>query len=132
MAQHDSILIIDFGSQVTQLIARRIRETGVYCEIHPFQSAEAAFAELKPKGVIFSAGPLPSRTRVALARRRLSSRRRCRSWRSATASRPPPCSSAAWSRAGMPRSFGRADVEVLAPSALFDGVWQVGQRYRSG
>ena len=40
----DSILIIDFGSQVTQLIARRLRETGVYCEIHPFQNAAAAFA----------------------------------------------------------------------------------------
>ena len=53
----DSILIIDFGSQVTQLIARRLRETGVYCEIHPFQSASAAFARLQPKGVIFSGGP---------------------------------------------------------------------------
>ena len=53
----DSILIIDFGSQVTQLIARRIREAGVYCEIHPFQSADAAFAKLKPKAVILSGGP---------------------------------------------------------------------------
>src|SRR5690606_24985012 len=42
-APAESILIIDFGSQVTQLIARRLRETGVYCEIHPFQSAMAAF-----------------------------------------------------------------------------------------
>ena len=56
-AHHDAVLIIDFGSQVTQLIARRVRETGVYCEIHPFQSAEAAFAKLKPKAVIFSGGP---------------------------------------------------------------------------
>ena len=53
----DSILIIDFGSQVTQLIARRLRETGVYCEIYPFQSAAEAFARLQPKGVIFSGGP---------------------------------------------------------------------------
>ena len=57
MTQHDTILIIDFGSQVTQLIARRVREAGVYCEIHPFQSAEAAYRKLKPKGVILSGGP---------------------------------------------------------------------------
>jgi len=53
----DSILIIDFGSQVTQLIARRVREAGVYSEIAPFNSAEAAFARMKPKGIILSGGP---------------------------------------------------------------------------
>ncbi|MCB1535418.1 MAG: GMP synthase (glutamine-hydrolyzing), partial [Rhodoblastus sp.] len=55
--RHDKVLIVDFGSQVTQLIARRVREAGVYCEIHPFQSAEKAFAELHPKAVILSGGP---------------------------------------------------------------------------
>ena len=54
---HDKILIVDFGSQVTQLIARRVREEGVYSEIVPFQKAEAAFAEMKPKAVILSGGP---------------------------------------------------------------------------
>ena len=49
--------IIDFGSQVTQLIARRVREEGVYSEIVPFQKAEAAFEEMKPKAVILSGGP---------------------------------------------------------------------------
>src|SRR5580698_6936225 len=49
---HDKILIVDFGSQVTQLIARRVREEGVYSEIVPFQKAEAAFKEMKPKAVI--------------------------------------------------------------------------------
>src|SRR3954452_17231892 len=53
----DSVLIVDFGSQVTQLIARRVREAGVYCEIAPFNSAEAAFERLRPKGVILSGGP---------------------------------------------------------------------------
>ena len=55
--QHDKILIVDFGSQVTQLIARRLRETGGYCEIPPFQKAEEAFERLAPQGVIFSGGP---------------------------------------------------------------------------
>jgi len=53
----DSILIIDFGSQVTQLIARRVREAGVYSEIAPFTAAEAAFERLSPKGVILSGSP---------------------------------------------------------------------------
>jgi GMP synthase (glutamine-hydrolysing) len=53
----DSILIVDFGSQVTQLIARRVREAGVYSEIAPFGAAEAAFERMKPKGVILSGSP---------------------------------------------------------------------------
>jgi len=57
-SDHDRLLIIDFGSQVTQLIARRLRELNVYCEIHPFQNVTAAFlAEFAPKAVIFSGGP---------------------------------------------------------------------------
>ena len=53
----DSILILDFGSQVTQLIARRIREAGVYCEIVPFAKGTEAFARMAPKGVILSGSP---------------------------------------------------------------------------
>ena len=53
----DRILIVDFGSQVTQLIARRVRESGVYCEIVPFNSAEKAFEDMNPKAVILSGGP---------------------------------------------------------------------------
>ncbi|WP_299961874.1 glutamine-hydrolyzing GMP synthase [uncultured Roseobacter sp.] len=57
-AQHDRLLIIDFGSQVTQLIARRLRELNVYCEIHPFNTVTDAFlADFAPKAVIFSGGP---------------------------------------------------------------------------
>ncbi|PPD19749.1 MAG: GMP synthase (glutamine-hydrolyzing), partial [Methylocystis sp.] len=55
--RHDKVLIVDFGSQVTQLIARRVREAGVYCEIAPFQTAERAFADIRPKAVILSGGP---------------------------------------------------------------------------
>ena len=50
-AQHDKVLIVDFGSQVTQLIARRVREAGVYCEIVPYREGrEAAFARHWPPG----------------------------------------------------------------------------------
>jgi GMP synthase (glutamine-hydrolysing) len=51
---HDKILILDFGSQVTQLIARRVREAHVYCEIHPNDVSEAFVREFNPKGVILS------------------------------------------------------------------------------
>jgi GMP synthase (glutamine-hydrolysing) len=51
-----SVLVIDFGSQVTQLIARRVREAGVYCEIVPYNKAEAALAK-KPRAIILSGGP---------------------------------------------------------------------------
>ena len=58
MTQHDRLLIIDFGSQVTQLIARRLRELNVYCEIHPFNKVTDAFlADFAPKAVILSGGP---------------------------------------------------------------------------
>ncbi|MFW9606806.1 MAG: glutamine-hydrolyzing GMP synthase [Pseudomonas sp.] len=51
------ILILDFGSQYTQLIARRVREIGVYCEIHPFDMDDAAIREFAPRGVILAGGP---------------------------------------------------------------------------
>ncbi len=53
----DRILILDFGSQYTQLIARRVREAGVYCELHPWDMDEAAIREFAPKGIILSGGP---------------------------------------------------------------------------
>lgn len=55
MKQHESILILDFGSQVTQLIARRIREANVYCEIHPWNKAPESIPGMR--GVIFSGSP---------------------------------------------------------------------------
>jgi GMP synthase (glutamine-hydrolysing) len=58
MSTHDRLLIIDFGSQVTQLIARRLRELNVYCEIHPYQRVDDAFlTAFAPKAIIFSGGP---------------------------------------------------------------------------
>jgi GMP synthase (glutamine-hydrolysing) len=129
MAIHDKILIVDFGSQVTQLIARRVREERVYCEIVPYQKAEAAFAAMKPKGVILSGGP------------------------ASVLDKDAPLAPSAIYQAGIPvlgicygeqamaaqlggvveaghhREFGRAEVEVTKASALTEGVWEVGARY---
>ena len=54
---HATILILDFGAQYTQLIARRVRELNVYCEIHPFDASDAFVRDLKPAGIILSGGP---------------------------------------------------------------------------
>src|ERR1700690_2152174 len=54
---HDFVLIVDFGSQVTQLIARRVRESGIYCEIHPFDAVAGMLADFAPRAVILSGGP---------------------------------------------------------------------------
>jgi GMP synthase (glutamine-hydrolysing) len=58
MTQHQCLLIIDFGSQMTQLIARRLRELNVYCEIHPYQKVtDAVLAAFGLQAIIFSGGP---------------------------------------------------------------------------
>jgi GMP synthase (glutamine-hydrolysing) len=126
---HDKVLIVDFGSQVTQLIARRVREEKVYCEIVPYQKAEAAFREMKPKAVILSGGP------------------------ASVLDKDAPLAPKAIYDAGVPvlgicygeqamaqqlggrvegghhREFGRAEVEVVSDSPLFEGVWKKGEKY---
>jgi GMP synthase (glutamine-hydrolysing) len=57
MASHQTVLVLDFGSQFTQLIARRVRENRVYCEVHPFDYPVAEIAARRPIGVILSGGP---------------------------------------------------------------------------
>ncbi len=128
-SHHDKVLIVDFGSQLTQLIARRVREAGVYCEITPFQNAAKAFAELAPKAVILSGGPASVHDQGAP--RAVD----------ALFSAGVPVLGICYGQqvmatqlggtvaAGHKREFGRAEVEVLQPSALFDGVWEKGQRY---
>jgi GMP synthase (glutamine-hydrolysing) len=127
--QHDTILIIDFGSQVTQLIARRLRETGVYCEIHPFQKAAEAFAKLAPKGVIFSGGPasVPEvgspRAPQAVFESGVPILGICYGQQTLAHQLGGAV------EGGHAAEFGRADVEIREPSALFEGVWKVGGRY---
>ena len=127
--QHDLVLIVDFGSQVTQLIARRVREAGVYCEIHPYSKAREAFERLKPKAVIFSGGPasVPQPGSPRAPTEILSS--------------GVPILAICYGQqtlseqlggkveGGHAAEFGRADVEILESCALFDGVWEKGGRY---
>jgi GMP synthase (glutamine-hydrolysing) len=126
---HQSILIIDFGSQVTQLIARRIRETGVYCEIHPFQSAEAAFEKLNPKAVILSGGPASvtdkgsPRAPQAVFDSGLPILAICYGQQTTAVQLGGVV------EGGHAAEFGRADVVIKETSALFDGVWEVGRSY---
>ena len=73
----DRILILDFGSQVTQLIARRVRESGVYCEIHPYTIGEDKVRYFDPRAIILSGGPA-SVTEGASPRAPATSRRTSR------------------------------------------------------
>jgi GMP synthase (glutamine-hydrolysing) len=129
-ASHERVLIVDFGSQVTQLIARRLREAGVYCEIHPYNRVDAGFlGEYAPKAIVLSGGPASVKTAAS------------------------PRADDAVFQAGVPvlaicygqqtmalqlggavdhsdkREFGRAEVTIERPSALFEGVWEVGKSY---
>jgi GMP synthase (glutamine-hydrolysing) len=124
---HSRLLILDFGSQYTQVIARRVREAGVYCEIVPFNKAEEALAK-KPKAIILSGGP-----------------------RSVYEDNSPRAPQSVF-EAGVPvlgicygemtmsvqlggkvetsnhREFGRAFVDITGDCGLFTGPWKVGAR----
>jgi GMP synthase (glutamine-hydrolysing) len=129
LSHHDKVLIVDFGSQVTQLIARRVREAGVYCEIAPFQSADRAFAALKPKAVILSGGPCSvtdegsPRAPQAIFDAKIPVLGIC------YGEQVMATQLGGKVEAGHHREFGRAELEVTENSALFEGVWEPGKRY---
>ena len=126
---HENILIVDFGSQVTQLIARRVREAGVYSEVVPFQSAEAAFQRLKPKAVILSGGP-DSVTREGSPRApQIIFDSQVPILSICYGQQTTAVQMGGEVEGGHAAEFGRAEIEVLEKSALFDGVWDVGKRY---
>ncbi len=127
-AHPDRVLILDFGSQVTQLIARRVREAGIYCEIIPFSADEARIRAFAPKAIILSGGPA-----------------------SVTEAGSPRANDVVWTlgvpvfgicygqqtmceqlggkvEPGDTREFGRAFVDVKDDCALFEGVWSIGAR----
>ncbi|MCH8110926.1 MAG: glutamine-hydrolyzing GMP synthase [Proteobacteria bacterium] len=125
---HDRVLIIDFGSQVTQLIARRVRESGVYCEIAPFNDAEEKIAEFGPRAIILSGGPasvlgddtprVPDRVfelGIPVLGICYGQQAMCAQLGGRV-------------EAVRHREFGRAVVEVTASCGLFNGLWTPGMR----
>src|SRR5215213_1035306 len=122
------VLVLPIGSQGTQLIVRRIRESGVYCEVVPFNQAEAAIERHAPKAVVLSGGPAsvcdsgspraPARVftmgvpvlGVCYGQQTMVSQ---------LGGRVEPSNK---------REFGRAEIEITGQSPLFDGVWPLGGR----
>ena len=134
IAHEETILIVDFGSQVTQLIARRVREAGVYSEIAPFNMAEEAFHRLKPKGVILSGSPasVPEegspRAPQLIFDSGLPILGICYGQQVMTDQlggevRPGH-------ETGEGGEFGRAYLTVTEGCVLFDGLWEVGERHQ--
>ena len=123
-----SVLVIDFGSQVTQLIVRRVRESGVYCEVVPFDKADRALDEKRPAAVILSGGPAsvgdPGSPRAP----------------NRVFSLGVPILGICYGQQTMvaqlggrvephhKREFGRAEIEVSGQSPLLEGVWPLGTR----
>ncbi|MBR0552187.1 glutamine-hydrolyzing GMP synthase [Sphingomonadaceae bacterium LXI357] len=131
MAQpSDSILIVDFGSQVTQLIARRVREAGVYSEIAPFNMAEEAFERLKPKGIILSGSPasVPEegspRAPQVIFDSGLPILGICYGQQTMMAQLGGAV------EAGDSGEFGRAFIEIEDSCELFDGMWREGEQHQ--
>jgi len=124
--RHDKVLIVDFGSQVTQLIARRLRESGVYCEIHPFDKADAVLDGFAPAAVILSGGPATAGEAASpAAPQRLfdlgvpvlgicyGEMTLCAQLGGAV-------------EGGREREFGRADIRIQRASPLLEGLGEVG------
>ncbi len=126
-ALHETCLIVDFGSQVTQLIARRLRESGIYCEIHPYQKVDAALlARLGPKAIILSGGPAsvtePDSPRAdpAIFESRVPVLGICYGQQVMVEQLGGRV------EGGHHREFGRAWLEPVEPSDLFDGLFADG------
>jgi GMP synthase (glutamine-hydrolysing) len=127
---HDRILIVDFGSQVTQLIARRVRESGVYCEIHPYTKAGAVLAAgFAPKGIILSGGPASVTENASPRAPQEAFDAGVPIFGICYGEQTIAAQLGGGVEPGQTREFGRADVEITAESALFEGLWEKGRRY---
>jgi len=124
----ERVLILDFGSQVTQLIARRLRENGVYCEIHPFAMSEERLAAFAPKAIILSGGPASvyegdaPKAPERVFRMGVPVLGICYGQQTMCAQLGGRVASSDH------REFGRAFIEITDDCALFAGLWPKGSR----
>ena len=124
----DLVLIVDFGSQVTQLIARRVREAGVYSEIVPYDKAEEALGRVPPKAIILSGGPASvhetgtPQAPQAIFNAGVPVLGICYGEQAMVAALGGVV------EGGHAREFGRADLQIIDETPLFEGVFQVGER----
>src|ERR1051326_6186945 len=124
----DRILILDFGSQVTQLIARRVRENGVYCEIHPYTASDEQIRAFAPHGIILSAGPASvtqattPRAPEIVCRAHVPILAICYGMQTMCAQLGGRVTLSDH------QEFGRAFIEVIGECRLFDGLWPQGAR----
>ena len=129
-SEHDQILVVDFGSQVTQLIARRIRELSVYCEIHPFNSIDASFVErFKPKGIILSGGPASVHGVEAPAAHKSLFELNVPILGICYGEQTLVQQLGGDVQASDHREFGRAFVEIKRSCSLFENIWAPGNKY---
>ena len=124
---HQRVLIVDYGSQVTQLIARRVREDGVYCEVHPCQKVDDAFLDsFSPAAVILSGGP-DSAARSASPKAPDSLFARSLPVLGICYGEMTMCSQLGGQvEAGQGGEFGRADIDIVAETPLLDGFGGIG------
>ena len=124
----DRVLIVDFGSQVTQLIARRVREAGVYSEIVPYDQAEAALGPVLPKAIILSGGPASvhesgtPRVPQAIFTAGVPVLGICYGEQAMVAALGGQV------EGGHTREFGRAELQIIDETPLFEGVFDEGER----
>lgn len=124
----DRILILDFGSQVTQLIARRVRESGVYCEVWPFTASDERIRTFAPKGIILSGGPA-SVTQEGSPRAPQSVFGLGVPLLGICYGQQTMCEQLGGKVEGSDhQEYGRAYVDVRESCALFEGVWAPGAR----
>src|SRR5882672_9771436 len=128
MTDSDRILILDFGSQVTQLVARRVREAGVYCEIHPFNKPDDFIRDFKPKGIILSGGPCSTldegspRAPKAVWELGVPVFGICYGQQTMSVQQGGKV------EGGHAREFGKAQIEIKEASDIYSNIWPVGSR----